>query len=283
MSTHTNRSLRVFVTGSASGIGLHVTDRLLAAGHRVWATDLQLQSLQTTGATRGWSESLVTYRGLDVVDEPVWKSTYEEAVQTLGAIDVHLNIAGYLRPGWVHEITSADVHRHFDINVKGVVFGTQLAAQHMLTRGRGHILNIASLAGLSPIPGLGLYSASKFAVRAFSVAAALELKDRGVAVTTICPDAVQTPMLDLQVAHEEASLTFSGNRALTVEDVGDAVFKALRKRPIEVHLPRHRAWLAKAANLLPGATHGISQRMQARGRARQAKIRAQATSDDTRE
>lgn len=275
------KSLGVFITGSASGIGLHVTGRLLAQGHRVWATDLRRDALEAAAKTHNWPESLVTLAGLDVVDEPGWQTTYEQAIASLGGIDVHLNIAGFLRPAWVAEATSQDVHRHLDINVKGVVFGTQQAARHMTDRGHGHIINIASLASLSPVPGLSLYSASKFAVRAYSVAAALELRDHGVAVTTICPDAVQTPMLDLQVGHEEASLTFSGNRALTVEEVGRAIERALAKRPIEIHLPRSRAWLAKVANLMPQLSSSIQKRLQARGRARQADIRSRDPSSST--
>ncbi len=268
-----NQPLRAFVTGSASGIGLHVTERLLLAGHRVWATDLRIDALRRVAKDRAWPESHVVLRELDVVDDTGYAEVFADAVADLGGIDLHLNIAGYLRPAWVDAATSQDVHRHLDINIKGVVFGTQLAARQMLAQGRGHIINLASLASLAPVPGLSLYSASKFAVRSYSVAAALELRGRGVAVTAICPDAVQTPMLDLQVGFEEASLTFSGPRALTVEDVGDAIFKAMRTRPIEIHLPRSRAWMAKLANLMPRATHRLQKHLQARGRARQQKLR----------
>ena len=74
-----------------------------------------------------------------------------------------------------------DVHRHFDVNVKGVIFGTRAAAARMIPQGHGHVVNIASMAALAPIPGLALYSASKYAVRAFSLAAAEELRAHGVA------------------------------------------------------------------------------------------------------
>src|SRR5205823_4569252 len=110
----------------------------------------------------------------------------------------------------------------------------------------GHIINIASMAALAPIPGISLYSASKYAVRGFSLAAAQELRAHGVYVTVVCPDAVQTPMLDAQLAHDEAAATFSGPRLLTVEEVGRAIIgQGLARRPLEIYLPPSRGWLAR--------------------------------------
>ena len=123
----------------------------------------------------------------------------DRAEEAWGEIDVVMNIAGVIRPGEIRSIQAEDVDYHFDINVKGLIFGTRAAAQRMIPRGRGHIINVASLASMAPIPGLGLYSASKYAVRGFSLSAAEELRHHGIAVTTVCPDAVDTPMVDKQL------------------------------------------------------------------------------------
>lgn len=90
----------------------------------------------------------------------------------------------------------------------------------MVRQGHGHIVNVASL---GPIPGIALYSASKYAVRSFSLAAAQELRAHGVAVTTVCPDAVKTPMFDHQIAYREAALTFTAPRVLRVEEVSRVI------------------------------------------------------------
>lgn len=257
---------RFFLTGCASGIGRHLADVLLSRGHTVFATDLDEPALRA----HPWPADRVHLARLDVRDDAAWSRVFADAVRTMGAVDVLINIAGYLLPGYVGDFDADAVHRHLDVNTKGVVFGTSVAARHMLGRGQGHIINIASLAALAPIPGISLYSASKYAVRAFSLAAAQELRTRGVAVTVICPDAVQTPMLDLQVGYREAALTFSGPRVLTVDEIADAVVhRALPGRPLEIHLPRSRALLARLADLFPRTAMALQPLLDRKGRARQ--------------
>jgi 3-oxoacyl-[acyl-carrier protein] reductase len=192
------------------------------------------------------------------------------AVRTWGRLDVLLNVAGVLRPSHVHDHDAGDVDFHFDVNAKGVVHGTRAAAARMIEQGQGHIVNVSSLAGHCPVPGLALYAASKFAVRGFSLAAAFELRPRGVFVSVVCPDAVQTPMLDLQLHHPEAALTFSGARALTVQEVANVIVDdVLERKPLEVLIPRSRGVLARVISAWPGLALWLSPLMTRRGLKRQ--------------
>ena len=136
----------------------------------------------------------------------------------------------------------------------------------------GHIINISSLAGVAPIPGIALYSASKFAVRGFSIALAYELKRENIYVSVICPDAVNTPMLDLQVPYEEASLTFSGS-TLEPLDISKLVIKCLKNKPIEITIPIHRGILAKLGNFFPGLAHILVEPLKKLGRRKQTIIK----------
>jgi 3-oxoacyl-[acyl-carrier protein] reductase len=266
---------RFIVTGSASGIGLRVTQLLAALGHRVLATDIHLEALEAAAERDGWSRDRIRLESLDVTDPTEWERVLAAAVDGWGGVDVVYNVAGYLAPAWVHEIALADVDRHFDINVKGVVYGTRAASQQMVRQGEGHIVNIASMAAHAPVPGLSLYSASKYAVRCFSLAAAVELQPRGVAVTVVCPDAVATPMLDKQRDYEEAALTFTAPRILTVDEVAEhLVGPVLRKRPLETALPRRRKWLAKMVDLAPGLAQVVRPLFMKQGKAAQARARA---------
>jgi len=170
--------------------------------------------------------------------------------------------------------TPAQVDLQIDVNTKGTVYGTQAAARQMIKQRAGHIINFASLAGLSPVPGVALYSASKFAVRGFSLAADHELRSQGVAVTVICPDAVQTPMLDAQKDQATAALTFSGDKILSVQDIEKLIVQdILIRKPREVSLPRSRGWLAKMAGVLPNLAARIAPLMIRRGQVRQAQAR----------
>ena len=245
----------MFLTGCASGIGKHLADRFLEEGHQIYCTDIDLEAMRAWIDTSEHTADRVAMQKLDVRQPEDWKSALDEAAKTFGEIDVVMNIAGYLKPGYVESITKAEVDMHLDVNVKGVMYGTQVAAERMVEQGRGHIVNVGSLASLTPVPGLSLYGASKFAVRGFSLAVAEELRERGVAVSVVLLDAVKTPMLDLQADYEEAALTFSGPRPLTLDEVERLIVdEVLEERPLEVTLPRSRGMMARFAGLAPDVT-----------------------------
>ncbi len=255
------------ITGSASGIGRHLSRELLEAGHRLVCTDIDEEGMARWIQAGGYTSEQVVARHLDVRDGDAWRQVIEEAEETMGPVDVVMNVAGYLRPGRVEEVSAAEVDRHLDINTKGVILGTQAAAAVMVPRGRGHIINIGSLASLSPVPGLSLYVASKFAVRGFTLSAAEDLRPRGVAVTLVLLDAVKTPMLDLQADYEEAALTFSWKRPLSVEEVSELFLRqVLPKRPLEVTLPLGRATLARAAGAAPQMSRLLGPLLARKGR-----------------
>ena len=87
----------------------------------------------------------------------------------------------------------------------------------------------SSMASLAPVSGIGIYSASKFGVRGFSLAMAQEISEDGITVSVVAPDAVDTRMLDHQMNSEAAALTFSGSKILTADDVARVIFKEVIK------------------------------------------------------
>lgn len=264
---------KVFViTGAASGIGKHLTRSLAGQGHRVLAADINEKGLADLGGVHGTGRILP--HALDVTRAEAWEKALDVAQSELGLLDVVMNVAGFLKPGFIHEVDDRAVELHLDVNVKGVVLGTRAAARRMVTRGAGHIVNFGSLASLAAVPGLCLYSASKFAVRGLSLAAAAELAPLGVAVTLVMPDAVKTPMLDLQVHYREAAMTFSGDAPLSVEDVEKVILeKVLPHRPMEITLPLSRGLLARAATLAPKAALVLAPKLTEKGRKAQDEIR----------
>jgi 3-oxoacyl-[acyl-carrier protein] reductase len=161
------------------------------------------------------------------------------------------------------------VDSQIDVNLKGVVHGVRAVVPGMMAQGRGHIVNVASLAALAPVSGLALYCASKHAVRGYSLSVALELRSHGIAVTVVCPDAVQTPMLDIQRDVDAAALTFSGPRVLTPREVSEGIVRALDERPLEVLLPPSRGWMAKVASLAPGLGRVMEPLLRRQGRKKQ--------------
>lgn len=260
------------ITGAASGIGRHLVGAFASRGYRVLATDLRTEVLHEVASRDGWPAGQVALGALDVTQRAGWEATLAQALTLHSRVDVLLNVAGVLKPGSVTSITAEEVNAHLDVNVKGVIHGTRVVGAHMAERGAGHIINLGSLASLAAVPGLALYSASKFAVRGFSIASAQELEKVGVAVTLMMPDAVETPMLELQVAYPEAALTFSGPRALTVADVEAAVFDVvLPRRPLEIALPASRGILSRVAVALPRLAMRVRPMLEKKGLREQAR------------
>lgn len=241
-----------FITGCASGIAQHLTDRLVKQGARVYATDVNMEALTRHAKEAGWPEDRVKLDTLDVRKLESWEEVFARAVSAFGTIDVCMNIAGVMLGGWIHEQPQKEVDMQIDINLKGVIWGTQVAAKHMTPNKRGHIVNIASLAGIAPIPGIAVYVASKHGVRGFTLAVANELKPLGVDVTVVCPDAIRTPLVEQCARTDAGAMVFSGPRLLNLNEIGDVIMtRVLQNRELEVAVPWSRAWLSKFSAMFP--------------------------------
>lgn len=261
------------VTGAASGIGRHMARSLFRAGYRLALLDVNSVGLERLSREEPWvSDSSVIVRTMDTRDAVAWTAVVDLVVERFGRLDLLLNVAGFLRPGWLTEVDPSVLDLHVDVNVKGVMYGTRAAAIQMTRQRSGHILNVASIAGVSHVPGLAAYAATKHAVRGFSLSVAHELSQHGIAVTVLCPDAVETPMLTAQENHPEAAMTFGGRRALRLDEVEAAIHDALLRRPLEVVLDvpfTGRAVGAKLSNFFPALTGLAARRIQRAGQAAQ--------------
>jgi len=237
-----------FITGAAQGIGNKLVETFLRDGHTVIASDINFELLQKAAET--WPSHLAFLYKLNVSNATEWESLYKTVLRKFKKIDVHMNVAGVLRPSWTYDATPEEVDLHLNVNTKGMIFGTQQAAKHMIKNGAGHIINIGSLASLGPVPGIGLYAASKYAIRGYTITAALELRKFNVAVTLVNPDAVATPMLTMQTLFPQAALTFTAPSVLSAEQVALEIRnKALVFRPFELTIPWRRGVLMRLLDM----------------------------------
>jgi 3-oxoacyl-[acyl-carrier protein] reductase len=269
--------LVVFMTGCAGGIGSCIADRLVRAGHQLVLSDVNDNLLAAEARRRGWhSAPNVRLQALDVRDDRAWNVAIDEIIANHGRLDLLLNVAGYMSADYVTDSAGDAIDLHMDINAKGLMFGARAAARHMVRQRSGHIVNLASLTSIAPVAGLGLYSASKHAVRGFSLALAQELRPHGVYVTAVCPDAVDTRMLSDQLPNSAAKIAFSGPRPLKVDEIADVVVgKVLRDRPIEVTLaPRGsgRVFASRLVSLIPSLAVLLGPIVSRIGERSQAKL-----------
>lgn len=233
----------IIVTGAGGGIGREVCFLLDKLGANVLATDLTKKSLEIFKKNARIRTSIHDVRK---------ESSWIEILKLLknDTIDGLIQCAGVLKSGYIYDLESSDIDFHIDVNLKGLILGSTLVSRKMKIQRKGHIVHLASLAGLAPIPGISLYSASKFGVRAFSLAMAQEMKDFGVTVSAICPDAVRTNMLDQQKEFEEMALVFSGT-TLDPLTIAQLVLRTFSKPKLEVIIPFYRGLLAKIGNFFP--------------------------------
>lgn len=224
---------RAIVTGASSGIGAAVATRLAAEGYEVHAVARRAERLdEVAAATTG--AGLIVPHVLDVRDSTGLLALVDEIEQRHGPIDVLVNNAGLARMnGTLAESTLEDITRTVDTNITALMVATRAVLPAMIERGRGHVVNIGSMAGLYPVSS-ATYGASKAAVYRLSTNLRLELRGTGVRVTEINPGRVATEFYDVAVddPQRRAKAKNSGVDEVTAGDVADAIAYALS-------VPRH--------------------------------------------
>ena len=183
------------VTGAGKGIGHAIALRLATDGADVAIVDLhEEQMADTADAVRALGRRATTFRA-DVSNREDVFAAVDHAEQQLGGFDVMVNNAGIVGIHPLSEVTPEDVERLFRVNVHGVVWGMQAAARKLKTRRqKGKIINASSVAGHEGYALLAVYSATKFAVRGLTQAAAKEWASDGITVNAYCPGVVGTDM-----------------------------------------------------------------------------------------
>lgn len=185
------------VTGGGQGIGEAIVRRLHADGFKVAIADLNLDTANKVANELGGKEAGVIAIAVDVADRDSVFAAVDQAVSELGGFDVIVNNAGIAPQSPIEDITPESIAKLFGINFNGVVWGVQAATQAFKKLGHGgKIISAASQAGHVGNPGIGLYSATKFAVRGFTQTAARDLAKHGITVNTYAPGIVRTPLME---------------------------------------------------------------------------------------
>jgi NAD(P)-dependent dehydrogenase (short-subunit alcohol dehydrogenase family) len=238
------RGKTIAITGAARGIGYATATALLERGARVVIGDRDV-ALQESAVAQLTKLGPVSGYPLDVTDRESF-ATFLDKARTDGGghIDVLINNAGVMPVGPFLDETEQSIRSSLEVNVYGVLTGCQLALPDMVKRRRGHIINIASLSGLIPLPGQVVYVGAKYAVVGLSTALADEMAPHGVDVSVIMPPFVNTELI---------SGTKSGGAIKPVEpaEIAAAIVKTLDKPKTHVSVPPPLRFTAQAAQMLP--------------------------------
>lgn len=235
----------IVITGGARGIGLATATALHNLGAKVAIGDVDEVRVKESGAALG----LDVYGKLDVTDPHSFAEFLDEVERQPGPVDVLVNNAGIMPLGRIVDEPDAVTRRILDINVFGVILGSKLAAQRMVPRGSGHVINIASLAGETYVAGAASYCASKHAVIGFTDSARLEYRTAGVKFSVVMPAFVNTEL----VAGTSGA---NGIKNAEPADIAEAIVKLVAHPKPRVRITKTAGAIIASQKFLP---HAVSE------------------------
>jgi len=236
------------VTGGSKGIGRAIAEQAVARGARVGLVARHREDLDATLHALGGSRSGAV-AAADVADRRQLEAALAALAGALGPVDILVNNAGLGAAGTVTQVPVEAFERVMAINYLGTVYATASVLPGMLERGRGHIVNVASVAGRFAAPGEAAYSATKFAVVGYSQSLALELHGTGVGVSLIDPGPVDTGFFDTRGADYQRHWP----RKVPASRVAGAVIDAVERDRFEVFVP---PWY-RAVGVVQAAVSGL--------------------------
>lgn len=215
------------VTGAASGLGRELTIQLIQAGAHVMALDINSEGLKSLQKDLSASQSQLDIAILDVSNCPAFSEAIRSVKKKHGQLDFIFNNAGFAIFDEAKAMTDEQWERIIDVNIRGVVNGTQLAYKVMCEQKQGHIVNTASGAGLIPIPLMTAYCMTKHAVVGLSTSLRNEAKSHNVNVSVICPGVISTNIFHSADSHSFDISSLRSKAKISEVPVEKAVSKIL--------------------------------------------------------
>jgi NAD(P)-dependent dehydrogenase (short-subunit alcohol dehydrogenase family) len=233
------RGKRCLITGAASGIGRATAIAAANQGAELFLTDRNGEGLERVAAEIRAAGGTVAYFGVaDVADHEAVVALAAEVHAAAPSMDVVMNIAGISTWGRIEELDHEHWRRTVEINLMGPISVLECFVPPMIEAGRGgHIVNVASVAGLFGLPWHAPYSASKFGLRGVSEVLRFDLRKHGIGVSLVCPGAVKTPLVgtveivgvDRESPRMRKLVRRFEERAVTPEKVADRIVEAIEK------------------------------------------------------
>lgn len=250
------------VTGAASGIGRELTVQLLAQGASVMATDVNRAGLESLQAEQAAVGGRLQVGVLDVTDRGACERLIHAVATEFGRLDLMFNNAGICIFGEVKNMTPDQWDRIIDINIRGVVHGTDIAYKIMCEQGHGHIVNTASGAGLMPIPLMTAYCTTKHAVVGLSTSLREEARRYNVNVSAICPGIISTNIVNATDSHDFDMQKLHAKSPVKEVPVAAAVkiiLKETAANKSKIVFPRDVRFTTKSYALMPDVYSFLAQ------------------------
>jgi short-subunit dehydrogenase len=193
--------------------------------------------------------SRVEIFAMDVSDAEACVDLFKKTEFEFGRVDVLVNNAGCHARGPVEDVPADDLGRVIDVNLRAPIILTRLALPYLREAGGGAIINVASIAGRTPVPGSATYSASKFGLRIFTFALAEELRGTNIKVAAVSPGPIDTGFIMADIDNTPA-MTFSQPMS-TADEVAQAILDLCGNTQRELSMPRSSGYLSMLGYLMP--------------------------------
>src|SRR5215212_1446503 len=254
-------------------MGRETARRLAARGYQVLVTDLNEAGAQETAELIGGGAWAMAQ---DVRDAESHRAVARAAAER-GPLKVWVNNAGVLKTEKIWDHPDDDVRLMIEVNLLATVWGARAALEAMRPDpGGAHIINMASMASFGPVPGLGVYAATKHGVLGLteSLQGDLNLAGLPIRMHAVCPDLVDTGMMREHADNPEYALGFSGTKIYAPEEIADEIATLLDSNKMVLSIPRNRMVVARTSGLFPRTGLRVAKVVRGLGQRKQTKFNA---------
>ena len=269
----------VIVTGGSEGVGAAAARLFAEAGANLMLVARNRKNLEAIAAELR-DKARVAIFPMDVSDADSCADLVKKTVFEFGRIDVLVNNAGFHARGNVEAVTADELARTIDVNLRAPIVLMRLVLPHIHESGGGAIINVASLAGRTPVPGSAAYSASKFGLRAFTFSLAEEIRDSGIKLAVVSPGPIATQFI-LADIDKTSDLTFSQPMS-SAEEVAQAILDLCGNNRREQAMPAMSGVLTTLSYLMPWLGRALRPALERKGSRvkKEFKAKARATPSD---
>jgi short-subunit dehydrogenase len=231
------------ITGASSGIGWALAKVLAAQKCRVGLVARRLDKLEALAAEIRAEGGTAAFAPADMAERAQTLRATQQVRDQLGPVDLLVANAGVGAPTLLEPMNVPQIEAMFRVNLLGVVYAIEAVLPEMLRRGSGHLAAVSSIAAYKGLPGESAYCASKAAVNTYLEGLRIQLRQHKIAVTTICPGFVKTPMTDVN--------KFKMPWLMSADEAARRIAKALRRRRKVFNFPWQMSLLMKLTRWLP--------------------------------
>jgi short-subunit dehydrogenase len=262
----------VIITGGSEGVGAAVARHFAAAGANLVLVARSRERLERTAEGLRPVTRVLT-SAMDVADDDACVGLFERAEREFGAIHVLINNAGYHKRGPVGKVEARELGRMIDVNLRAPIVLCRLALPYLRRAGGGAIVNVASLAGRTPVMGAATYSASKFGLRAFTFALGEELAGSGIKLAAVSPGPIDTGFIMSNI-DAVADITFSQPLS-TADEVAQVIMDLAVNDKRERSMPPVSGLLTTMSYLFPKLGRWLRPLLLRKGRRVKQRLKAQ--------